>query len=121
VKTGAYDVARPSALMAKTRVLPTRLPHLPHQPEVNALSIPIMTRRPVWTLAAATWTAGSWKQYWGIAPTGRVMEILSSSACNIEFEEDASGLSAGNIECSTLAAQVSRMRAWTRAARVRPR
>ena len=105
-KTDAYEVARPSALTANTRVLPTLLPHLPHQPEVNALSMPMMTRRPVWTFAAAAWTTGSWKQYWGTAPTG--LMVITSSMCNrVEFEEDASGPSAGNVECSTLAAQVS--------------
>jgi hypothetical protein len=108
MKTVAYDMARPSALIANTRVLPTLLPHLPHQPDVNALSMPMMTRRPVWTFAAAAWTAGSWKQYWGTPPTGRLMVIAASNACNrVKFEEDDSGSSDGNIECSTLAAQVS--------------
>lgn len=104
----AYDIARPSALIANTRVLPTRLPHLPHQPDVNALSTPMMTRRPVWIFVAAAWTVGSWKQYLGTPPTGRWTVIVSPSACNrVEFEEDDSGSSDGKMECSTLAAQVS--------------
>ena len=52
VKRSAYDMARPSALTAKTRVLPTLPPHFPHEPEVNALSMPMITRRPVWSFAA---------------------------------------------------------------------
>ena len=101
-KPYAYDMARPSALIANTRVLPTLLLHSPHKPDVNALSMPMMTRRPVWVFAAAAWTAGSWKQYWGTPPTGR------ASACDkVEFEEDERDSIDGNIECSTLAAQVS--------------
>lgn len=107
-KTDAYDMARPSALIAKTRVLPTLLPHLPHQPDVKALSMPMMTRRPVWIFAAATWTAGSWKQYWGTPPTGRATGKALSGTCDrVKFGEDDRGSSDGNIECSTLAAQVS--------------
>jgi len=107
-KSGAYDMARPSALIANTRVLPTLLPHLPHQANVDALSMPAMTRRPVWIFAAAAWTAGSWKQYWGTPPTGCLTGTAPCSACSrVEFEEGESGSSDGNIECSTLAAQVS--------------
>jgi hypothetical protein len=108
MKSYAYDMARPRALTANTRVLPTLPPHFDHQLEVNALRIPAVTRRPIWSFAAAAWTAGSWKQYWGTPPKVGFLGIRNaSSVAYTRVEFDDSGSSVGNIECSTLAAQVS--------------